>query len=244
FPVFWRVLVRPRSNWWRVLLAVLPYVPVAAGLMWYNAARFGSPFEFGTRYQLTGEDVLHQGVHLSRVPLGLWYYLFMPPKLIPEYPYISALGVTTRYSGFIDVWFVRGGLFFIVPLLLILLVPAAVRRLKKTRALYVLCMVLAVVTTGVETIFGAIFTRYMCDIAPFLLIAALCVVMEWLQDAAQRGDAAVAMRRYRVACVLTVLTVLMLVLGFFCIDEESNVSPFGNYPFYFRMWDFFDLLKY
>ena len=244
FPVFWRVLRRPRANWWRVLAAAAPYVPVAAGLMWYNAARFGSPFEFGAKYQLTGGDVLHQGVHLSRIPMSLWYYLFMTPQLTPEFPYITGIPVTSRYSGFIDVWFVRGGLFFTIPLLLLALVPAAVKKLKNTRGLYSMCMVLAVIAVCVETVFGAIFTRYQADVVPFLMVAALCVIMEWMRDAAWHRDASEIAWRYRVVCGLAVVTAFALLLGLFCIDEEGTTTPFGNYVFYFRVWDFFDFLKY
>jgi hypothetical protein len=34
---------------------VVPYTLVACGLMWYNYIRFGSVFEFGMKYQLTGD---------------------------------------------------------------------------------------------------------------------------------------------------------------------------------------------
>lgn len=32
---------------------LLPFIPVAVGLMWYNQVRFGSPFDFGIKYMLT-----------------------------------------------------------------------------------------------------------------------------------------------------------------------------------------------
>lgn len=53
----------------KLCLAALPYVVVAAGLMWYNYVRFENPFEFGQAYQLTVAD--QSGYHLSLGPMTL-----------------------------------------------------------------------------------------------------------------------------------------------------------------------------
>ena len=56
------ILLRDGGTWakggrTRLLLAtVLPAAAVGAFLAWYNFARFGTPFEFGFRYQFTGGD--------------------------------------------------------------------------------------------------------------------------------------------------------------------------------------------
>ena len=244
FPVFWRVVVRPRSNWWRVLLAVLPYVPVAAGLMWYNAARFGSPFEFGARYQLTAIDALHQGVHLSRVPLGLWYYLANPPTFMPEFPYLREQNVITHYNGPLDAQLTVGGLLFLIPLLAVLVVPRAVRRCRDSRALCVTGVVLGVLCVCADVLCTGLSVFGQSNAAMFFLLAALCVAMEWMQDAAARDDAAAAERRYRILCVLAVLSIVLAVLMAMCQYEVVDASSaYGNRLYYMRMWDFFDLLK-
>ena len=54
-------------------LCALPYAAVAAGLMWYNNARFDNPFEFGQSYQLTVADQSQYGDILSRID---WKLLF------------------------------------------------------------------------------------------------------------------------------------------------------------------------
>ena len=48
-------------QWVYTALCALPYVVVAAGLMWYNNARFDNPFEFGQSYQLTVADQSQYG---------------------------------------------------------------------------------------------------------------------------------------------------------------------------------------
>lgn len=49
------------KQWCYTALCALPYVVVAAGLMWYNNARFDNPFEFGQSYQMTVEDQTQYG---------------------------------------------------------------------------------------------------------------------------------------------------------------------------------------
>lgn len=49
------------KQWCYTALCALPYVAVAAGLMWYNNARFDDPFEFGQSYQLTTADQSQYG---------------------------------------------------------------------------------------------------------------------------------------------------------------------------------------
>ena len=64
----------------KLVCAALPYVIVAAALMWYNAVRFDNPFEFGQSYQLTVADQSGYGDMLSRIHPGeilegIRYYL-------------------------------------------------------------------------------------------------------------------------------------------------------------------------
>ncbi|MGN0774004.1 MAG: hypothetical protein ACI4MP_09485 [Candidatus Ventricola sp.] len=75
----------------KLLLAALPYVLVAAGLMWYNWARYDNPFEFGQAYQLTVTDQSGYGSMLSHFSLpallsGLRYYLLnlRTPDILPS----------------------------------------------------------------------------------------------------------------------------------------------------------------
>lgn len=75
----------------KLALAALPYVLVAAGLMWYNNARFDNPFEFGQSYQLTVTDQSSYGDMLSRFSPAallhcLYYYLLniSNPDILPS----------------------------------------------------------------------------------------------------------------------------------------------------------------
>jgi len=70
---------------------------VLAAIMLYNTARFHSPFEFGSRYQLTVTDINHfyNSVVSGRyIPPNLYVYLFRPPGLRSEFPFIYSQWVT------------------------------------------------------------------------------------------------------------------------------------------------------
>jgi hypothetical protein len=84
---------RPSSSGW--VAASLVLIPVLIGcvaLGWYNAARFGSPFELGHRYQLTGMN-LHsdyaQVFSASNILINVRNYLLCPPRVLPVFPYLK-----------------------------------------------------------------------------------------------------------------------------------------------------------
>ena len=55
------------KQWGLMVLCAVPYVVVAAGLMWYNNARFDNPFEFGQSYQMTVADQSQYGNVLANI---------------------------------------------------------------------------------------------------------------------------------------------------------------------------------
>jgi hypothetical protein len=84
----WRARERP----WRVALsAAVPLMLVGVGLMVYNAQRFGSPFEFGQRYQ-TPSPIAMQDSARQFSPRYLWFNFRMaflrPADWSGEFPYV------------------------------------------------------------------------------------------------------------------------------------------------------------
>jgi hypothetical protein len=64
----------------------------ALGIGWYNWARFGSPLDFGHRYQITGMDLNHiydQVFSLANVLPNLHNYLLNPFTRLEVFPFIK-----------------------------------------------------------------------------------------------------------------------------------------------------------
>ena len=84
----------PIREW---ILVSLGFVPSALFYLWYNAVRFGSPFESG--YGLASlpaflEVQRQQGLFaLAHVPMNLDYLLWHLPKLIPDFPFFRPDGL-------------------------------------------------------------------------------------------------------------------------------------------------------
>lgn len=71
---------------------LVPLVLVAISLCWYNYARFGSIFEFGHRYQLTGPSLTANYGDISSVKYILpntFTYIFRLPSLSGEFPFFT-----------------------------------------------------------------------------------------------------------------------------------------------------------
>ena len=131
FVILWRVYIshgRKLSasipSW---LVTLVPLAIIACSLAWYNYARFGSIFEFGHRYQLTGlaqtEDYGDQ-ISVSYMVPNLYTYVFRMPSLRGKFPFVTIPAIKENMWPF----FIRlpknyyysepaAGALFVVPLL-------------------------------------------------------------------------------------------------------------------------------
>lgn len=108
----------------RVIIAFfLPILLVGLVVFGYNLARFGSGFDFGATYSLTSNDMNHRGFNFSRLARGLYSFLFQPPVLSAEFPFLESCELEGGYMGKNIVEFCYGGIFATFPLLFSLFYP-------------------------------------------------------------------------------------------------------------------------
>ena len=159
----------------RYMALILPYVPAAAGLMYYNFVRFGSVTDFGFAYNLTVQDCSRTVVSLDKVVLGIYGYLLKLPQMSYCFPFLVSgsfaelnhLGHTTVY-----VTYCYGGL--LVCNLVTWCLPALCGRRKREsggldsgRALVIIVMIQVLIIS----LTGGISYNYMADFAFLLIIA-------------------------------------------------------------------------
>lgn len=212
-PIFWKQYVTDRRLFTRrgaveFALFALPVLLVAAGLMWYNYARFGSPFDFGANYNLTSNDMTKRGLSLGRVAPALHYYLFAVPLLKAVFPYIHELRVNTNYIGQTISELIYGGIITTTPFLWVFaLLPALRRRLSRLRLWGVVgwCLFSAAALCALDAMMAGILYRYLMDFAlPLTFAAALCwlALEQVLEDHCAEPAAGRLQRGFRTAMPL------------------------------------------
>jgi Ca2+/Na+ antiporter len=179
----------------QTLVALLmPFVACGLLLAAYNFARFGSPTEFGLKYQLGGIDpAILKSFQPAFIPSGLFLYLVEPPRPMALFPFVQLSAVPILPWSTPDEFIApeaTGGVLILAPLLLwILLLPIVARRIvPDLRGL-----IFGLVGAGAVIVFAMSFVlpgttqRYTID---FMALLSLAAVLIWLVTLtqAERGS--------------------------------------------------------
>ncbi|MCR5715380.1 MAG: hypothetical protein K6G23_00855 [Lachnospiraceae bacterium] len=210
---------------------VLPFVLVAAALMAYNAARFGSPFDFGANYNLTTNDMTRRGMEIDRIPGGVFYLLFQPPVILATFPFIRTALNSSFYMGKTILEANYGGVFFLNMGTWFLFAIGYVKDLLKKKKAYAICLTLCALTIvicAVDAMVAGMVPRYSADFAVLLMLAAGFVMLTVVEES--RGS-----RLYK---VVTGVIMVMLLFTLFVDaavtlnavkDENSSLIPKAFY---------------
>ena len=180
FVIYWNCVFRDRTVFSKkglgaTLALILPYLLVAAFIMWYNYARFGSPFDFGANYNLTTNDMTRRGFRVERLGLAFFTYLVQPPNITADFPFINGTVIESNYLGTTITEPVFGGIFAVIPLLWILaLLPRKAKEMKKNHLAFVILGVALCVFIALFDAQGAgLLGRYVSDFAFLALLSAV-----------------------------------------------------------------------
>ena len=187
-PIFWQRYIaqkrlRSGAGAGEAAAFLLPVVLVAAGLMWYNYARFGSPFDFGANYNLTGNDMTKRGFNVVRIGPAVFTSLFDLPRLKSVFPFLQETEVTTNaVIRTISEPFVGGMLAatpftWVLGLLALPQTRQSLRRRPGAAGFVWLVVAGMVIITVVDCEMAGVLYRYLMDYSPVLLLGA---VLCWL----------------------------------------------------------------
>lgn len=129
--ILWRIYILHNKKISESLSAfsatLIPLALVAFSLCWYNYARFGSIFEFGHRYQLTGPSLTADYGDISSVNYVLpntFTYIFRTPSVSAEFPFFTVPWIKEKmWPSFIHLpehyYYTEpvAGILFVVPLI-------------------------------------------------------------------------------------------------------------------------------
>lgn len=238
-PIFWQRYVGQkrlvsRAGAGEAAAFLLPVIAVAAVLMWYNAARFGSPFDFGANYNLTSNDMTRRGFSVGRIAPAVLTFLFGVPGVSTVFPYLSATRMSTNYMGLTITELFYGGAFVCLPLLWGLAVlPLARRRLGKQRDLrawLLLTLAAMLVLAILDCEMAGMLYRYQSDwLGPLLLAGAMAWLLaeQVLQDHTGQPGVAALQSLYRTALPLAVLAGAVYN---FCVYFSAEPGLIGQNP--------------
>ena len=186
--IFWNSVFKERSLFSKkgiasTLSVCIPYIIVALGIMWYNNARFGSPFDFGANYNLTTNDMTGRGYRVERVGLSLFTYLLQPPNITGRFPFLRSVNIDTGYLGQTITEPMFGGIFAVIPLLwLIFLIPRYSKYMKKQKVFALACLpvALSIFIAAFDAQGAGLLQRYVNDFSFLAILGAVIVAMTLL----------------------------------------------------------------
>ena len=204
---------------WRAVGVFLPWCVMALLVLAYNDARFHSPFQIGSLYQLAGFDPTKVAYdQLGYVPPSLYYYVFSPPQLIGAFPFVT-LGPPPFYPGGTPSAYgteIFGGILLTTPIVLTILSATYVLR-RRLAPLGWIVAALSIVSLAM--IGGIAFSvpggtqRYEADYASMLILAGAITWLAW--EPSRR-----ALRR-----LLTGLGSVAILFGVFVGTATSITGP-------------------
>ncbi len=242
-----------------VLCLVFPLLAGAMLLAWYNWARFGSPFEFGLRYQISiwNLNETYNQLFLPRYIFpNIIVYLFQPVQFIPKFPFIQPVLAsdffrTIRfqppplyYAGRVV------GLVFSVPFLIVALTHFVQGREGKAREqvapriLSLRTLVDKLLLTSFITGFALLLMffvgsmRYLMDIISPLTLLSITAFWKGLEPASQSER----VLKNPLAIISIFLVLLSISIGFLlAFSVETNRFQVLNPGLFNRISHFFSI---
>lgn len=237
--LFWNSVFKERTLFSKKSLkqtvaVCLPFVIVGAAVMWYNYARFGSPFDFGANYNLTTNDMTKRGFVWGRTGLGIFTYLLQPFNMDAVFPFIHDFNAATVYQGLTLTEMLMGGVLWLYPILVIGLYGAFKKNSFSDRRSYrfvYFSVIFAVILAILDAQMAGLLTRYFTD---FVWIAFIGTIITAFAYYEMLRDNEHSRRKFAgITLTLSVITLVLCFLSIFAHTEDSIMK--ANPTLYFTV---------
>lgn len=209
---------KDRRGLGRLAAFFMPYVIVAACLMYYNYIRFSSFFDFGANYNLTTNDMTRRGFHIGRVPDGIFMYLFQAPNGKLVFPFAEMTGFYSDYLGETIRDWTYGGAFWTHMILLVLIGMLLLQKKMQDKGVLgfsVFSLVMGIVVVVADTEMAGILNRYYTDFLWLFLLPAMIVLFQLWEN-------------YKDTKWVRLLVIFVLVAGAGQIIYEFGIAICGS----------------
>lgn len=220
----------------RVAQAACFVIPLLIGgclLMIYNSARFGSPFDFGFKYQLTVSNISANILSPAGIPPMIYHYFLQFPRASAIFPFFEpTYCILYNYKKYI--FFADCVGVFTYPLVTagIVFIPATIgkrsgrNRFGVTgiqRNLFIaLCFTAAFLIGWLNFCLGGGVTRYVVDLMPVLILGMLLCILRGAGDPEKHG------LRYVLICVSAAATFIICWLLALQVRDGSILRRFPD----------------
>lgn len=237
--LFGRAVLRERKLFARkkgkqTLALCLPFVAVAAGIMWYNAVRFGSVWDFGANYNLTTNDMIHRGWVWGRCGLGVFSYLLQPVRIGSIFPFLQDFRVETVYQGLTLSEMMVGGVLWLFPVLCFGIYGLGKKKIFADRCCYRLVAATQLLTVALvvaDTQMAGLLTRYFGDFVWIAMIGSVLTILAcYDQSRRERRDCHLLLW---LVVVSSSVTLAFVFLRIFAHSEDSILS--ANPTLYYQV---------
>lgn len=189
--------------------------PVAAALaftMWYNNARFGSPLQFGTAYQLTVANTAYYEFYAGGIIPTLFHYFIQPLKAGDMFPFVQL--EYFRLAGYGRSLYIDSNFgVFAVPFMLSLLLSPYIFKSKNIsrngKIMLGVSFVSFAVTAYADMCMGGVIFRYTSDILLFAAFVSAAILLEIKDIAAEKYGSNSASAVKKGVILLTAATVIV-----------------------------------
>ncbi len=158
---------------------IVPYIVIAAFVMYYNYARFGNVFDFGANYNLTYNNMPYRGFHIDRLLHPLIGYLFYPCSVTNEFPYFQISNYVSRYQGITADENLFGGVIYNNIYLFAALLVIPFRKLFKSVEAFIVALIgplFAIIICVVDANMAGTLPRYYADFTWGHMLAAFIFI--------------------------------------------------------------------
>lgn len=211
-----------------IFCVAIPYLSVAGVLMWYNYIRFGNVLEFGAKYQLTVNDMLHLKKSAFSISTGIICDLFNIPMFLPVFPFVQTNSNIIETFNYYYVEDIPGGVFLLAPICFFCF--GIIKFLKKCDNKELKRLVISLLVSGITlVIFVSLQAgstgRYFLDFAWMFVLAGIIIFMNIIQNLKFSESIIILNKVFAIILCYTLL--INILLGFCQIGGNSmkNISP-------------------
>ncbi|MBQ7122352.1 MAG: hypothetical protein IJO03_08850 [Clostridia bacterium] len=217
----------------------LPVAAAVAFSLWYNHARFGSPLQFGTDYQLTVADASKYELFSGGIIPSLYHYFIQPFVTTEYFPYI---GINLlRFGGYGRSMYVDSsfGIFALPFSLSLFLSPVLFKSdkiSKHGKILLAVSLAALPLTAFADFCLGGVIFRYTSDImlfAAFLSAVILLGFCALMREKYGEGFAHTARK-----CITALVAVTAVISAAASLSLNGNLAAYSP-DVYMAIKDFF-----